>query len=204
MNGTIPIENIKGEALTTAQRDYLEGVFRRVGRAPSFQMSIQHPNPDRPVQQADLIFEERQKGAAPLDAYPQLLQNAASNRGAGQESTFRFKWNGLFIGPEQRRFHGAPARSWRAGENISCEKLPRSSRNLQPAMRRSHGEQISRSGSSNPKTHPKCCAAFKKWDCTRGAGADNIRNLTANPTAGIDPASYSMLHPLCGTRPYHH
>jgi ferredoxin-nitrite reductase len=24
---------------------------------------------------------------------------------------------------------------------------------------------------------------------TRGAGADNIRNLTANPTAGIDPSN---------------
>ena len=32
---------------------------------------------------------------------------------------------------------------------------------------------------------------------TRGAGADNIRNLTANPTAGIDPLELIDVLPLC-------
>src|SRR4029079_17778023 len=32
---------------------------------------------------------------------------------------------------------------------------------------------------------------------TRGAGADNIRNLTANPTAGIDPQELIDVMPLC-------
>lgn len=32
---------------------------------------------------------------------------------------------------------------------------------------------------------------------TRGAGADNIRNLTANPTAGIDPCELFDVTPLC-------
>ena len=32
---------------------------------------------------------------------------------------------------------------------------------------------------------------------TRGAGADNIRNLTANPTAGIDPHELIDVLPLC-------
>ncbi len=32
---------------------------------------------------------------------------------------------------------------------------------------------------------------------TRGAGADNIRNLTANPTAGIDPHELIDVMPLC-------
>jgi ferredoxin-nitrite reductase len=32
---------------------------------------------------------------------------------------------------------------------------------------------------------------------TRGAGADNIRNLTANPTAGIDPFELIDVTPLC-------
>src|SRR2546429_8071491 len=31
---------------------------------------------------------------------------------------------------------------------------------------------------------------------TRGAGADNIRNLTANPTAGIDPVELIDVLPL--------
>ena len=32
---------------------------------------------------------------------------------------------------------------------------------------------------------------------TRGAGADNIRNLTANPTAGIDPYELIDVSPFC-------
>src|SRR5262249_55102309 len=32
---------------------------------------------------------------------------------------------------------------------------------------------------------------------TRGAGADNIRNLTSNPTAGIDPRELIDVTPLC-------
>jgi ferredoxin-nitrite reductase len=32
---------------------------------------------------------------------------------------------------------------------------------------------------------------------TRGAGADNIRNLTANPTAGIDPVELIDVMPFC-------
>src|SRR6266540_532856 len=31
---------------------------------------------------------------------------------------------------------------------------------------------------------------------TRGAGADNIRNLTANPTAGVDPVELMDVLPL--------
>ena len=32
---------------------------------------------------------------------------------------------------------------------------------------------------------------------TRGAGADNIRNLTANPTSGIDPHEIIDVMPFC-------
>src|SRR6266540_2201487 len=32
---------------------------------------------------------------------------------------------------------------------------------------------------------------------TRGAGADNIRNITANPTAGIDPHELIDVLPFC-------
>ena len=32
---------------------------------------------------------------------------------------------------------------------------------------------------------------------TRGVGTDNIRNLTANPTAGVDPHELIDVMPLC-------
>src|SRR6266849_991 len=38
--------------------------------------------------------------------------------------------------------------------------------------------------------------------CSRGAGADNIRNITASPTAGIDPQELIDTRPLA--RELHH
>jgi len=41
----------------------------------------------------------------PLDAYPQLLENAANNQAPDKESIFRFKWNGLFyLSPNKEAF----------------------------------------------------------------------------------------------------
>ena len=45
----------------------------------------------------DLIPEERIKRELhPLDAYPLLIQHAAGNQAPDKETTFRFKWQGLF------------------------------------------------------------------------------------------------------------
>src|SRR4029453_6809036 len=54
--------------------------------------------PEKKVDLDDLIFEERVKRELhPLDAYQQLLDNAASNKAPEKEEIFRFKWNGLFF-----------------------------------------------------------------------------------------------------------
>src|SRR5204863_4565125 len=54
--------------------------------------------PERTVDLDDLIFEERvKKELHPLDAYPVLLEHAATNKAPDKEDLFRFKWNGLFF-----------------------------------------------------------------------------------------------------------
>ena len=46
----------------------------------------------------DLILEERIKRELhPLDAYAQIIENAAANKAPDKEDIFRFKWNGLFF-----------------------------------------------------------------------------------------------------------
>jgi ferredoxin-nitrite reductase len=49
-----------------------------------------------------------------------------------------------------------------------------------------------------PKDAPKVLRRIQSVGLhTRGAGADNIRNLTANPTAGIDPHELIDVQPFC-------
>ena len=43
-----------------------------------------------------------------------------------------------------------------------------------------------------------CCCAVQALGLTsRGSGADNIRNITGSPTAGIDPQELIDTRPLC-------
>ena len=95
---TLPLQHIKGEPLTSAQRDYLEGFFAGLAtRGLKFSDVESTPQPEKAGSSEELIFEERVKRELhPLDAYPQLVENAALNRAPDKESVFRFKWNGLF------------------------------------------------------------------------------------------------------------
>src|SRR5262245_61837656 len=94
-----PIKAIKGEPLTTEQQEYLDGFFAGLAaRGLKFSDMESTPAAAKPVSLDDLIFEERVKRELhPLDAYPQLLENAAHNRPPDKEDIFRFKWNGLFF-----------------------------------------------------------------------------------------------------------
>src|SRR5262245_45862072 len=98
MTTTLPLQHINGEPLTEAQRDYLKGFFAGLAaRGLKFSDVEPAPEPEKTAPPSDLIFEERVKRELhPLDAYPQLLENAALNKAADKESTFRFKWHGLF------------------------------------------------------------------------------------------------------------
>jgi len=201
MNGTIPIESIKGEALTTAQRDYLEGFFAGLAaRGLKFSDVDPTPQPDRPVQQAELIFEERVKRELhPLDAYPQLLQNAASNQAPDKESTFRFKWNGLFyLAPNKEGFM---ARLRIPGGLVKTYQL-REIASVAKELTTGYAQITTRANFQirliQPKDAPEVLRRIQAVGLhTRGAGADNIRNLTANPTAGIDPHELFDVTPLC-------
>src|SRR6476620_499579 len=104
---SLPIENIKGQPLTGAQRDYLDGFFAGL-KTRGLKFSDVEPTPAsnqaQPVE--DLIFEERVKRELhPLDAYPQLLEDAAADRAPERENAFRFKWHGLFyLAPQKDAF----------------------------------------------------------------------------------------------------
>jgi len=99
---SLPFDQIKGEKLTREQQSYLEGLFAGL-KNRGFSFADVLPNPAtiteaKPASTPDMIFEERVKHELhPLDAFPLLLEHAASNKPPERENIFRFKWNGLFI-----------------------------------------------------------------------------------------------------------
>jgi ferredoxin-nitrite reductase len=198
---TLPIQNIKGQPLTGAQRDYLEGFFAGLAaRGLKFSDVEPTPAPDKPGAPEDLIFEERVKRELhPLDAYPQLLENAARNQAPDKENTFRFKWNGLFfLAPNKEAFMarlripGGVVRTYQLRE-IAAVAKELTTGYVQITTRANFQLRL-----IQPKDAPEVLRRIQAVGLhTRGAGADNIRNLTANPTAGIDPHELINVLPLC-------
>jgi ferredoxin-nitrite reductase len=199
---TLPLQHIKGEPLTNTQREYLEGFFAGLAaRGLKFADVEPTPQPEAksPLPQ-DLIFEERVKRELhPLDAYPQLLENAAHNSAPDKESVFRFKWNGLFyLAPNKEAFMarlripGGLIKTWQLREIASIAK-ELTTGYVQITTRANLQIRL-----IQPKDAPEVLRRIQAVGLhTRGAGADNIRNLTANPTAGIDPHELIDVTPLC-------
>ena len=79
----------------------------------------------------------------------------------------------------------------------SCPASPISPSATAAAIRTSPRARISRSARSSRRTRCSCSKRSSISACARsGTGADNIRNVTGTPTAGIDPQE------LLDTRPY--
>jgi ferredoxin-nitrite reductase len=198
---TLPLEKIKGEPLTSVQRDYLEGFFAGLA-ARGLKFSDVEPAPatEKTVAPEDLTFEERVKRELhPLDAYPQLLENAALNKPPDKESIFRFKWNGLFyLAPNKEAFM---ARLRIPGGLVKTYQL-REIGAVAKELTTGYVQITTRANLQirliQPKDAPEVLRRIQAVGLhTRGAGADNIRNLTANPTAGIDLCELFDVTPLC-------
>lgn len=198
---TLPIETVNGQPLSQEQKNYLTGFFAGVAaRGQRFSDIEATPATGKTVSLDDLIFEERVKRELhPLDAYPLLLEHAAANKAPEKEEIFRFKWNGLFyLTPNKEAFM---ARLRIPGGQIRTFQL----RELAKAAKELTTGYVQITTRANlqmrliqPKDTPEFVQRIQHVGLhTRGAGADNIRNLTANPTAGIDPHELIDVMPLC-------
>jgi ferredoxin-nitrite reductase len=186
INPILP-EPLSQAGFTPEQKEYLSGYFAGVA-ARGFRFSDVEPGPAAPKE--ELIAEERIKRELhPLDAYPQILENAAANKAPDKEDTFRFKWNGLFyLTPNKEAFM---ARLRIPGGVVSTHQL-RELANIARELTSGYVQITTRANFQmrliQPKDAPEVLRRIQSIGLhTRGAGADNIRNLTANPTAGIDP-----------------
>src|SRR6185369_7327370 len=196
---TVPLTHIKGEPLNPAQQDYLSGFFAGLSaRGLKFSEVEPLPQPAKPAELADLIFEERVKRELhPLDAYPHLLENAGNNQAPDKESVFRFKWNGLFyLSPNKEGFMARLRIPGGLVKTFQLRELAHIAKELTTGYVQITTRANFQMRLIQPKDAPEVLRRVQAVGLhTRGAGADNIRNITCSPTAGIDP------HELIDTLP---
>lgn len=201
MSTALPIATIAGSPLNPEQTNYLTGFFAGIAaRGQRFTDVEAAPQVERTVDLDDLIFEERVKRELhPLDAYPVLLDHAAANKAPDKEDLFRFKWNGLFfLTPNKEAFM---ARLRIPGGQLRTFQL-RELANIAKDITTGYVQITTRANLQirliQPKDTPEFLRRVQSVGLhTRGSGADNIRNLTANPTAGFDPVELIDTMPLC-------
>jgi len=153
-----------------------------------------------------LVAEELAKHEKhPFDMWDEMLANAAAERFPKALDVFRYKFHGLFyVAPNQDAFM---LRLRIPGGILSAHHA----RGLGAVAERFGGGYVDLTTRANLQIRGIAAAdavavleAIAELGLTsRGAGADNIRNLTGSPTAGIDPQELIDTRPL--TRElYHH
>jgi ferredoxin-nitrite reductase len=133
-----------------------------------------------------------------LDAWDKLLAHANEDRFPDKPDTFRFRYHGLFhVAPAQKSFMlrcRIPA-----GELTSAQL-----RGLADIAEEWGGGYADITTRANfqireiaPRNMVKCLFKLQEIGLTsRGSGVDNVRNITATPTAGIDKDELIDTRPL--------
>src|SRR6266404_3735261 len=200
-NPSLPIEHVNGGPLTDEQRQYLTGFFAGVA-ARGFRFADIEPSPSAEKKTAlgDLIFEERVKRELhPLDAYPQILENATINKAPEKEDIFRFKWHGLFyLAPNKQAFMARLRIPGGLLKTFQVREIGRIAKELTTGYVQITTRANFQLRLIEPSDAPEVLRRIQGVGLhSRGSGADNIRNLTANPTAGIDPHELIDVMPFC-------
>jgi ferredoxin-nitrite reductase len=173
---------------------------------PADPMAIHYEAQDRAVASGGKLAAEEiaKREKHPFDIWDEIAANAATERFPKGLDVFRHKFHGLFyVAPNQDAFmlrlrlpggillaHQAEGLA-NVAERYGGGYLDITTRaNL----------QVREIGAAHPIT---VLTAIDELGLTsRGAGADNIRNLTGSPAAGIDPQELCDTRPLC--RALHH
>src|SRR5690242_18592054 len=202
------------------QKRYLEGfttglqIARAGGRAPAVPNkgapgTIAEPTgPDAPhIRAQDRVLTEGKKLSDqekfkrelhPFDGYEKLKEQAAKNEYPKPPDNFRWRFFGLFyVAPNQNsymcrlRMPNGILKHWQlAGLADLAQKYGGGYAHVTTRANLQVREIEARNAVAMVE------AIQDLGLCSRGSGADNIRNVTGSPTAGIDPQE------LIDTRPF--
>jgi ferredoxin-nitrite reductase len=202
---------------TDEQKRYLEGFstglqISRVGKGrgggAAGKANAEPTGPDAPHLKAmdrtiaagkKLVEQEKWKREEhPFDAYPRLKEQALADARPSPADNFRWRYYGLFyVGPTQDsymcrlRIPNGIMKHWQLARLAD----------LSDELCGPFSHVTTRANLQVREIPPKNAVALIEGIqdlglCSRGSGADNIRNVTGTPTAGIDPQE------LLDTRPY--
>jgi len=139
---------------------------------------------------SEVCREERWKAEEhPLDIWDKLVAHAADNRVPAPDDLFRFKFHGLFyVAPAQDSFM---LRLRIAGGRLTAHQM-RGIADVAEAWGAGRADLTTRANMQIREFQPKdIVRVLTKIQslglCSRGTGADNIRNITASPATGLDP-----------------
>jgi ferredoxin-nitrite reductase len=134
----------------------------------------------------------------PFDAYDRLKEQARKNEAPKPADNFRWRFYGLFyVAPAQTsymcrlRIPNGILKHWQFSGLADVAEQYAGGYSHVTTRANLQMREI------EPKNAVNIVEAIQDLGlCSRGSGADNIRNVTGTPTAGIDP------HELIDTRPY--
>jgi ferredoxin-nitrite reductase len=142
--------------------------------------------------------EKYKREEHPFDAYPRLKEQALTDARPSPADNFRWRYYGLFyVAPAQDsymcrlRIPNGIVKHWQfSGMADLAERMSGPFANVTTRANLQVRE-------IPPKHAVELIEGIQDLGlCSRGSGADNIRNVTGTPTAGIDPQE------LLDTRPY--
>jgi ferredoxin-nitrite reductase len=134
----------------------------------------------------------------PFDGYEKLKDQAAKNEAPKADDNFRWRFFGLFYcAPTQKAYMCR----LRIANGILTHWQLAGLADLAARYAGGYAHVTTRANLQMREVEPKNAVAMVEAIldlglCSRGSGADNIRNVTGTPTAGIDPQE------LLDTRPY--
>jgi ferredoxin-nitrite reductase len=199
-----------GVGFTTEQKEYLSGFLEGIARRDraAFAPAVNAGGSNEPRHElvfgaplAEVSKQERWKYEEhPLDGWDRILAHAEGNKFPNDEDTYRMRNFGIFfVGPAQNSFMlrcRIPAGELTALQLRGLGDLAEEFGNGSATITTRSNFQIRQIA---PRNIVNVLTRLQSLGLTsRGSGVDNVRNITASPTAGFDPQE------LIDTRPFAH
>jgi ferredoxin-nitrite reductase len=200
-------------ALTTEQKEYLQGFTAGLAAAGAFAGSVASGRSGTDVASAaaaapekwfgfeldEITNEERLKREEnPLDIWDKLLAHAQADKAPQGGDVYRFKFHGLFyVAPTQDSFMVRV----RIPGNVLSSPQMRTLAGMARELGGGYGDVTTRGNIQIREIAPKWIVEVltrlaEVGLTSRGSGADNVRNITSSPLAGIDAAELVDTRPL--------
>jgi ferredoxin-nitrite reductase len=197
---------------TAEQKEYLAGFLEGIARRSVALQTATGVDPKDSSERsreetifgtplADVTKPERWKYEEhPLDGWDRILEHAEADKLPNEENTYRFRNFGMFfVGPTQNSLMlrcRIPAGELTALQLRGLADIADDFGNGKAALTTRSNIQIREIA---PRNMVNVLTRLQSLGLTaRGSGVDNVRNITASPTAGFDPQE------LIDTRPFAH